>query len=223
MADPFSSITGAVGLPDVCFRVGQYLYSLKNSLADIDKDLTALQKEIDSIISIHGSLENIWTTQHKSLPGGLGTDANHAVNLWGNVRKNLSDAEAMLRDLETLFKKIVGDKDANDENVSTTKESKPTKKGTPSRLDGIKKTIKLQLKEGELHRLQQKLRDCQGNLRTLLIALNLSVHTFSLNILSKSVQPVYKYQTQGDGSFPKPSVRQNGRGPKTSVLFENII
>lgn len=55
---------GTIGLLDVCLRVGKYLYSLKNSVADIEKDLTGLQKEVDSIRSIHSSLERICLAHH---------------------------------------------------------------------------------------------------------------------------------------------------------------
>lgn len=94
--DPFSIITGTVGFLDVCFRVGQYLRSLKNSVTTIDEELTALQTETDLILSTHRSLESIWAAHYRSLPGQSKANAHHADNLWGGVRKSLKDAELIV-------------------------------------------------------------------------------------------------------------------------------
>jgi hypothetical protein len=190
--DPFSVVVGTVGLLDVCFRAGQRLTSLKNSIADVDKDLTVVQKDMDSILSTHGSLKSIWLSHHNTLPAGLRSDPTHAANLWGAVRQNLSDAKTIIEKLDSLLQKITGDKKIKDENTSTYVEGILPKKEMPSRFDGIKKSIKLQLKEGDLYRLQKNLGNCQANLQTLLIALNLSVHNSSAHIPSNSVQLVYK-------------------------------
>jgi chromosome segregation ATPase len=175
MADPFSIFSGTVGVLDVFFRSGQYLNSLRNAITTLDADLASLRDEIDSIQVTIESLKDFYTA-HESFPSQSTPDVRrHVEKLWENVRNNLKDIDELVPKMENLLRKFTHGKEDKFEN-DTIDESKLAKKERFQMLQGIKKTIKMQIKEGEFNKFRQDLKSRHEYLQTTLIALTLSVH-----------------------------------------------
>ncbi|KAH6672293.1 tetratricopeptide repeat domain-containing protein [Halenospora varia] len=155
--DPFSAIAGSVGLIDVCFRVGSYLKSVEESAGKVEEEIAALSHDIDTLVGVYESLEEIWLAHQNLLSGAEKPDAMYANNLWRDVFANLKDCRKTVEKLEILLEGIVG---KNGPKVT-------------SKLDGIRKQLRLQSREAELDQIRHRLTNSQASLQLLLTALNL--------------------------------------------------
>ena len=117
-------------------------------------------------------MENIWVAYRGPLPGESKANAHHADNLWETLRKNLKEVELIVKKLENLLKKILGEKEGKGEDTST-HESESAKKEWFSKFHilDIKKIINLQMKGAAVpvtcHSIQYqaRIKDAMGQFR----------------------------------------------------------
>jgi hypothetical protein len=163
--DPFTIITGTVGLLDVCLRLVSYLKDVQESAGKVEEEIAALLSEIDALLSVHRSLKDFWDAKYKAVPGLLASkkDEIRVDGLWKEVATNLRECRTTVDKLEVLLKEIIG-KDGNAK--------------VSGKIDGIRKQLRKQSKDPEFLRVRQRLSNSQGSLQMLLTALNLWVDTF---------------------------------------------
>lgn len=158
--DPFSIIVGTVGLADVSIRVISYLGSLKSATSKIQDEITILGQEIEALVAVNDSVEDFWHSRH-DLNGfdAPVNDGSHASNVWKNLASLLQQSKMTIEQLEILLKEVVG------------------KKSTlvAGKLDGLRKTIRRQDRDGEYMQIRQRLANNQAGMQMLLSALNLCV------------------------------------------------
>lgn len=152
--DPFTLITGTVGLLDVCSRVVGYLNHVRTSAAKVEGEIIALSSEIETLLTAYRSLQEFLETKHKVQ--GLRVPA--IQTLWETVAANVQQCKATVDELERLLKEIVG-KGGN------TKVS--------GKVDGIRKQLRKESKDPDFPQIRQRLSNFQGSLQLLLTTLNL--------------------------------------------------
>jgi hypothetical protein len=158
--DPFTLITGTVGLLDVCMRVVGYLNNVRVSAGKVEAEIKALSLEINTLLAVYHSLQDFWTTKHKANlgPRASGEEEIRIDSLWNGVITNLKECQVTVGQLEELLKEIIG-KDG-DAKVS-------------GKIDGIRKQLRKQSKDSDFPQIRQRLSNLQGSLQLLLTALNL--------------------------------------------------
>ncbi|KGO57336.1 Tetratricopeptide-like helical [Penicillium expansum] len=170
--DPFSIIVGTVGLADVSIRVISYLGSLKSATSKIQDEITILGQEIEALVAVNDSVEDFWHSRH-DLNGfdAPVNDGSHASNVWKNLASLLQQSKMTIEQLEILLKEVVG------------------KKSTlvAGKLDGLRKTIRRQDRDGEYMQIRQRLANNQAGMQMLLSALNLSYTLKSHSAADRSV------------------------------------
>lgn len=145
MMDPFSIITGTIGVIDVCWRFGKYLKDLQAGAAKVDDEVASLLREIEALASV----TEIIQIKYKKLqdpPSYEESESKQIVNLWRNIASNQQDSRLILEDLRELVESIPG------------KESTKTSSKIARKLDGFRKQLKKQSKENEFYKLQSRLR-----------------------------------------------------------------
>ncbi|KAL9074848.1 MAG: hypothetical protein Q9161_001986 [Pseudevernia consocians] len=156
MADPFSIFAATVGLADVCWRFGSYLYDLQAEAAKIEDEINILLRDIEALKVIN---ENIQAS-YKALPSNLISSeiesSNHMERLWRTVHSSLENCRLIVEDLEALVTSIVGKKSPKDDNKMMRK------------LDGFKKQLRKQSREGEFSKLQTRLTTDYNKMQLLL-------------------------------------------------------
>ncbi|OQE24853.1 hypothetical protein PENFLA_c009G08522 [Penicillium flavigenum] len=157
--DPFSIIVGTVGLADVSIRVITYLSSLKSATSKIQDEITILGQEVEALVAVNDSVEDFWHSRH-DLEGFdmSANDGSHASNVWKNLASLLHQSKGTIEQLEVLLKGVVGKKHAL----------------VGGKLDGLRKTIRRQDRDGEYMQIRQRLANNQAGIQMLLSALNLS-------------------------------------------------
>lgn len=161
--DPFSIIVGTVGLADASIRIISYLGSLKSATSKIQDEITILGQEIEALIAVNDSVEDFWHSRHDL--NGLDApvnDGSHAINVWKNLASLLQQSKATIEQLEVLLKEVVGKKHAL----------------VGGKLDGLRKTIRRQDRDGEYMQIRQRLANNQAGIQMLLSALNLCVQEY---------------------------------------------
>ncbi len=163
MADPLSIIVGTVGLLDVCWRVGGYLKDVEGSAGKVDKEIAALSREITSLISLNKSIQEVKEAADKAVLGTSIDNEPLVKQLWKEVDTNIEGCRATVEKLEELLKEIIG---KNGPNVV-------------NKLDGIRKQVRRQSKDGGLAQIHYRLSKYQASLQTVLAALNVGVKRFN--------------------------------------------
>ncbi|KAL2699846.1 hypothetical protein AAEP93_009821 [Penicillium crustosum] len=170
--DPFSIIVGTVGLADVSIRIISYLGSLKSATSKIQDEITILGQEIEALVAVNDSVEDFWHSRHDlngfDLPVN---DGSHASNVWKNLASLLQQSKATIEQLEVLLKEVVGKKHAL----------------VGGKLDGLRKTIRRQDRDGEYMQIRQRLANNQAGIQMLLSALNLSYTLKSQSVADRTV------------------------------------
>jgi len=156
--DPFSIIVGSTGLLDILWRCGSYLKDLLESATKIEEDILGLSHEIDALISVYESITETSRAEHRGVPGTSLADSNRVDNLWRNVETLLKDCRVTVGELEGLLAEIIG---------------KGGSSKVTGRIDGLKKTLRREKKDGEFKEIRLKLMTYQNSLQVLLTALNL--------------------------------------------------
>jgi hypothetical protein len=59
MADPFSITAGAVGIIDVCCKIGVYLYDAQKAAEDVEGEIVGLSLEIGELISVNEDIKEV--------------------------------------------------------------------------------------------------------------------------------------------------------------------
>lgn len=149
MADPFSIIVGTVGLIDVCLRFGAYLNNVQAGAAQIEDEIASLSREIEALTSVNETIQ----ASYKEFQSSSSADAS---NLWRNIRSNLHDCRIIVEDLEQLVTVILG------------KETQDKGSRFSRKLDGFKKQLRKQSKEGDFNKLHSRLNTYQNTLQLML-------------------------------------------------------
>jgi hypothetical protein len=157
MSDPFSITVGTVQLIDVCWRVGTYLKEIEKSAGKVEEEIAALSREITSLISVNESIEKLRKATGGTVPGGLVNNEPDIQKLWALVDANTNSCRTTVQKLEELLKVIIG---KNGPQVA-------------NKIDGIRKALRRQSKDGELLQINHELSKYQATLHTLLNAINM--------------------------------------------------
>ena len=155
MADPFSIIIGTVGLIDVCLRFGAYLNNVQAGAAQIEDEIASLSREIEALTSVNETIQ----ASYKEFQSSSSTDAStltQKANLWRNIRSNLHDCRIIVEDLEQLVIVILG------------KETQDKGSRFSRKLDGFRKQLRKQSKEGDFNKLHSRLNTYQNTLQLML-------------------------------------------------------
>ena len=156
MADPFSIITGTMGLIDVCWRFGTYLKDVQAAAIKVEEEIEALQNEIRALITVNESLKDVCAAEFKASKNVSATELSHVGNLWRNTAGNLRDCRATVEKLAVLVKEIIG-KDSN----------------KTGKFQDFRKQLRKQSRDPEYNQLRHLLVLNQGGLQLMLSALNL--------------------------------------------------
>lgn len=156
MADPFSIAAGTASLADISWRVITYLRKVRAASARVEDELTTLSKEIESLISVNSSLEDVWESEQKASPAISVADTVRGERLWQNVGTNLRDCQVVVKKLDSLLKGVTG------------------KAGLQSKgkFDNLKRQLRMESKDEEFRRLRDRLTTHQNSLQLLLTTLN---------------------------------------------------
>ena len=157
MPDPFSTVAGTVGLLDVCFRVGKYLYDVKVGADKVDEEVEALSHQVEAIKSVTQSIKSVFEDDLAHATGTVSKKRDEIQRLWEEIEENVKSCRGTLVELFALIKLIVG------------KESPKVL----SKLDGLRKFLRKQSKEEEFGTLRQQLSDYHHSLQTLLTSVNM--------------------------------------------------
>lgn len=155
--DPFSIAAGTAGLLDVCWRVISYLHEVQASANKVEEEIASLLKEVEALYVVNKAIDGVWAAEQKVIPGASLADPGRVESLWRNVGTILQDCQRTVEKLEISVKGIIGKEGAK----------------VASKLDGIRKQLRRQSKDGELHQLRAQLTNYQSSLNVLLTALNL--------------------------------------------------
>jgi len=158
MADPFSIVVGTAGLLDVSWRVFKYLKDVREGTASVEEEIAALSHEIETLISVNESLEDLWASEGRLTFENTTAHVSRVERIWRNTGTILADCRATVQKLEVVLKKITGKKKGH--KVAGT-------------LDGIRKQLRKQSKSRELVEIRQRLTTFQNGLQTSLMTLNL--------------------------------------------------
>lgn len=157
MSDPFSIVAGTVGLLDVCFRVGKYLYDAKEGADRVDEGIEALSHQIGAIRSVTESIKSVFEDDLVHATDPVPRNPDGIQSLWEEIGKNVTSCQTTLAKLFALIKLIVG------------KESPKIL----SKLDGLRRFLRKQAKEEEFGTLRHQLSDYHHSLQILLTSVNM--------------------------------------------------
>lgn len=155
--NPFSVITGTVGLLDVCWRVGSYLNDVKEAAKNIEADLQGLQDEIAALRRINQVIEDL---EEKTKEAGLISDLDQAPELkriWKSIDENTQGCTAELVKLEEEVKRIMG----------KSQQAKPI-----SKFDGFRKAVRRQSNDPQLSKFHHRLSQYHKSSQVCLTALD---------------------------------------------------
>lgn len=158
--DPFSIAIGTVGLADVAFRILSYLADIKDASSKIQDEITILSQEIKSLLAVNDSVEDFsHPGRDLSAFGASPDDESRVDTIWTNLASLLQQSKDTIEQLEALLSQVVG------------------KKGSvvAGKIDGLRKTIRRQGRDGEYMQIRQRLLNYQAAIQMLLNALNLYV------------------------------------------------
>lgn len=98
--DPFSLVTGAVGIADVCFGIVEKIRKFHSELAGIDHELRGLADEVESLRDMCRSISEAFadlSPQQLSEKTGATTSG-----LWGLLRKNMENCNRVVTRLSII-------------------------------------------------------------------------------------------------------------------------
>lgn len=157
MTDPFSITAGAVGIIDVCYKIGVYLYDVQKAAEGVEGEIIALSREIEDLISVNESIKEVSKQEQRIFSSHKFADQQHLKDLW----QRASTLQKGCRDVLDMFEQILRDILGKDRAKVTGK------------IDGIRKQLRKQSKDGQLSQIRLKLSTYQDSLQTLLSVLNL--------------------------------------------------
>lgn len=144
MADPFSIIAGTAGLIDVCWRFGSYLNNVRAGAAQVEDEIGSLSRQLEALTVVNKTIQASYNEFH----GPVSHDqesSKQIETLWRNIKSNLQDCQLIVVELEHLVTSIIGKEHSKDDSRIVRK------------LDGFRKQLRKQSKEGEYNKLQARL------------------------------------------------------------------
>lgn len=143
--------------------VSSYIKSIIESTGTIDEDIIGLDHEINALISIHDSPNEVHKAKMTRTHGGSLADKSRVESLWQNVGKLLKDCRKTQEELEKLMSGFL------------CKRPSTSRLGDRigGKIDNIKKTIRMEKKDEEFKSLRVELVNYQISLQVLLTALSL--------------------------------------------------
>lgn len=166
MAEPFSIITAAAGLIDLCWRFGCYLQNVQARAAKIDHEIERLLHDIEALRAVNETVQ----ASYQALPSCLDSEvqrSEHVDRLWRNVSSNLESCRLVVEELEALVTSIVGREPPKDEHKILRK------------LDGFKKQLRKQSREGDFDRLRRRLSTYHRTIQLMLDLIIWLAHCFA--------------------------------------------
>ena len=166
MAEPFSIITAAAGLIDVCWRFGCYLQNVRAGAAKIEDEIERLWRDIGALRAVNETVQ----ASYQALPSYLDSEfqrSEHVDRLWRNVSSNLESCRLVVEELEALVTDIVGKEPQKDEHKILRK------------LGGFRKQLRKQSREGDFDRLRGRLNTYQSTIQLMLDLIIWLAHFFA--------------------------------------------
>jgi hypothetical protein len=164
MADPFSILTGAAGLADVCIRLAKFLKDANDGFRAVDQELEDLLKEIASLQSVNESIDEL--VKRSPQDGSPSKADPHLQKIldtnWRATSITLSSCQLIVERIETILKDVVS-----------------SGGGKHVKRDQVRKWLKQQSREGELNTLRGKLKEHQLALQLSLSTVGMSDSSFT--------------------------------------------
>lgn len=155
--DPFSIIVGTGGLLQLSFQLGKYLKDVYEAAASFQDEIGSLLSEIQDLESVNKSIENLYKNGVNDYTSGQSKLPHQDLEIWQNTVKTLQNCSNTVKRLQTVLQLITG------------------KSGLKLTgwLDGVKKALRKQAKDGELNEIRLKLSAYRESLNVSLTLLNL--------------------------------------------------
>ena len=157
--DPFSITIGLAGLAQVTVSVIDYLTSLKQASNKIQDEIDSLTKDVEALASVFESVENLPYLRRDWSSSGAPSDERYIVDLKKHLASVLQQSKSAVQELDALLKEVMG------------------KKGNvvAGKIDGLRKTMRKQGREGDYSQLRQRLGNYQNSIQILLASLSMFV------------------------------------------------
>ncbi|KAL8860675.1 MAG: hypothetical protein Q9178_003028 [Gyalolechia marmorata] len=157
MADPFSIAAGTAGILDISWRIGSYLGKVKSAASKIERDLAALSFEVNALVGVTESIQSLWNDNREKPLDKLSPDVKRIGKLWQDINLVLHGCRDVMGRLALLVEEVIG-KDGIE---------------VQGKRDGIRKVLRKQSKDVEIHNFRQQITSHQNSLQLALSALNL--------------------------------------------------
>jgi len=155
--DPFSIITGVVGLLDVTWRVAKYLRDVQEAAGLVEGEIAALLGEIQGLESVNKSIKYLHEIEVSSFPEGALELPDRDQEIWRNTAYNLRECQRSVEKLEDVLDTIAG---KHGDRVIGWR-------------DGIRKQLRKESKDGELNSLRLRISVHRQSLHISLTMLDL--------------------------------------------------
>ncbi|KAL9023951.1 MAG: hypothetical protein Q9180_008047, partial [Flavoplaca navasiana] len=172
-------MAGTAGVLDVCWRVGAYLAKVKAATGRIERDLIALSFEVNSLVAVNESIRTLWYVDGEKNLQVLSPDTKRIEELWQDVKLSVFGSREVMARLVLLVEEIIGQDGI----------------AVQGKRDGIRKVLRRQSKDDEIHEIRQQLNSHQNALTLALSALNLcyvrssqTSNDRNLGLLSRQVE-----------------------------------
>lgn len=156
MAEPFSILSGALAVADVCWRIARYLRDVRASAATVQDDIDALIREVEALGTVNESIEKAFNADISTSSNLSPPRSTHLETLWRHTRQSLEDCRTAIGNLEGLVKDIYG----------------KTGPKVVSKIDALSKQSRSREKKAELSQIRERLSICQRQLQILLTGIN---------------------------------------------------
>ena len=178
MADPFSIIAGTLGVIDVCYRFGRYLKNVQAGAAQIELEIGSLLREIGALQAVNETIKD----SYQDLRNSFSPDEAQSKlieTLWRNIATNLQDCQRLVKELEELVKNIIGKEVSNERSEITKK------------LDGFRKQLRRESKEGDFTNLRARLQIYLSALQPMLDIIILYAFLDRVYIKAPDISRIY--------------------------------
>lgn len=160
MADPFSIAIGALSVADICVRLGKYLYSVGQTVKNVDDEIKTLEHEISKFKDIYttlGELCNASGKQAQNASRGLSGLEDLDDKVWPRASGLVMQGRGLVRELETLLRAILGDETSPRFQI----------------LEKMRKAVKFLSKDEKYTKLRKRFADLNMELSLMLTTLDL--------------------------------------------------
>ncbi|KFY40867.1 hypothetical protein V495_05209 [Pseudogymnoascus sp. VKM F-4514 (FW-929)] len=108
MADPFSIVAGAIGIIDVCVKVGVYLRDVQNASGGVEEELTGLAQEIEGLLSVNEAIKEVSRKEESLFSNYKFADQQNLRGLWQHAGQLQYGCKKDLDMFERLLMNIIG-------------------------------------------------------------------------------------------------------------------